>query len=54
MKCSECDQPCQGHWVDFGLGVIEFWGAMSTDKDEQYVSACCDATMEEEDAKSNT
>ena len=48
-ECSECKQPCAGHWVDFGIGPNEFWGVTSVDKDEQYVSKCCDAPLEGED-----
>jgi hypothetical protein len=45
--CSECKQDCAGHWVDFGIGPYEFWGVVSVDKDEHYVSKCCDAEMDD-------
>ena len=43
--CEECQQEADGHFVDFGIGPVEFWGAKSNDSDVQFVSKCCDAAM---------
>jgi hypothetical protein len=41
--CGECRQPCKVILVDFGLGKVEFWGAISYDTNKQLVSDCCEA-----------
>lgn len=43
--CEFCEKPCYGKWVDFGVGVTEFWGSVSNHEDVQYVSNCCEAPL---------
>lgn len=43
--CEFCGKPCRGMWVDYGVGLNEFWGSVSIHKDEQYVSNCCEAPL---------
>lgn len=44
--CTCCKQECRGEHVDFGLGLTEFWGSVSSHHDVQYVSRCCRADVE--------
>ena len=46
--CSECNEPCEGAKVDFGIGSYEYWGAQCVDTNIQYVSKCCEAPMHDE------
>ncbi len=42
MFCKNCNEECEGIWVDFGSGKGEFWGAPYNDVQEAYVSDCCE------------
>lgn len=44
--CEFCGKPCKGVWVDYGIGVHEFWGTVYNDVDKQYVSNCCEHPLE--------
>lgn len=44
--CEFCEKPCTGMWVDYGLGLDEFWGSVINHVDKQYVSDCCEAPLE--------
>jgi hypothetical protein len=46
--CSECRKPCESVQRDFGYGRTEFWGAVSTHVNLQWVSECCDGDLLEE------
>jgi len=43
--CSLCHSPCEGDFVDFGIGTTEAWGVVSTHTDVQWVSFCCEAEV---------
>lgn len=43
--CGHCEDPCKGVIVDFGYGSTEFWGSVSHDTNEQFVSQCCEQEM---------
>lgn len=45
LICEECGEPCEGSFVDFGIGPGEFWGQKFNDVKMQYVSTCCEATV---------
>lgn len=44
--CDNCGKLCEGVMVDFGAGLVEAWGSSIAHKDEQYVSKCCEWTIE--------
>ncbi len=46
--CTECGEPCNASWEDFGIGSYEFWGQKCTQTDWQFVSDCCEAPVEED------
>lgn len=48
MFCSECLKPCDEVERDFGFGVTECWGAMSSHENKQWVSECCEADLLED------
>ena len=41
--CGSCGEPCEGGWIDFGLGPFEFWGAKGYDSHVEWVSTCCES-----------
>lgn len=43
--CECCGQPAKAVYVDFGYGVTEYWGSISTHRDVQVVSDCCEARL---------
>lgn len=45
MYCGECGKPCHQDLVDFGIGPGEYWGTPFVDRNEQWVSDCCEATV---------
>jgi hypothetical protein len=45
LTCSCCGRVCDGEWVDLGIGHYEFWGQTGVDKNEQFVSDCCEAMV---------
>lgn len=45
LLCKACGEVATGHFADFGIGAYEYWGAWGVDKDVQWVSTCCDATL---------
>lgn len=47
-QCSECKQPCEPKCVDLGIGPYEYWGQKGNDVSYQWLSACCEAEIEEE------
>lgn len=46
--CGACKEPCEGQFLDFGIGPYEFWGAKSCDIDIHWVSECCEADIYED------
>ena len=47
IPCPECGKECKLGWLDFGIGMYEFWGTHGSDKDERLVSLCCDAESDD-------
>lgn len=45
LLCSACDEVAEGTFVDFGIGAYEYWGAEGVDRNVQWVSRCCEATL---------
>jgi hypothetical protein len=43
--CQACGNIDSGHFADFGIGAYEYWGAKGVDRNVQWVSTCCDATL---------
>ena len=43
--CQACGNIDSGHSVDSGIGAYEYWGAKGVDRNVQWVSTCCDATL---------
>lgn len=43
--CEFCKKPCFGEWIDCSIGETEYWGVLSTHKEERYVSSCCFAPL---------
>ena len=41
--CSECNKEANFKLEDFGIGTYEFWGAVGTNHDYQWISECCEA-----------
>ena len=39
--CSHCHQPCEGVWIDTGIGAYEYWGQKCVDTRWDAVSSCC-------------
>lgn len=46
--CGECGEPAEATTDDFGIGTTEFWGHVSTHRDIQTVSRCCEADLFED------
>lgn len=44
--CEFCENPCNGIWVDYGIGEYEFWGSKGSDVDVLFVSDCCESPLE--------
>lgn len=49
--CSACGEVAAGTFADFGIGVYEYWGQRGVDRDVQWVSCCCEATLLENTAQ---
>ena len=45
LLCSSCGEVATGRSADFGIGAYEYWGAKCVDRNVQWVSTCCDATL---------
>lgn len=45
LLCSACGEVAEGTSVDFGIGAYEYWGAGGVDRNVQWVSHCCEATL---------
>ncbi len=43
--CSECRKHCVEVQRDFGYGMTEYWGAVSSHENLQWVSKCCDGDL---------
>ena len=43
--CSECRKFCDSVQRDFGYGMTEYWGAVSSHENLQWVSKCCDGDL---------
>ena len=39
--CEYCHKPCEGHWIDNGIGDTEFWGVVKRDVAWEFLSECC-------------
>ena len=52
--CTDCGKPCHAGIVDFGIGCYEYWGAKGVDKNEQFVSQCCEAPVTTPDGEPYT
>lgn len=46
--CGDCGESAEPKSVDFGYGVTEYWGSVSTHRDVQIVSTCCEADLFED------
>lgn len=45
LLCSACGEVAEGTSVDFGIGAYEYWGSKGVDRNVQWVSRCCEATL---------
>lgn len=43
--CSSCGDSSEGQIVDFGIGYYEYGSICAVDKQECYVSCCCEAQI---------
>ena len=50
LLCSACGEVAEGAFVDFGIGAYEYWGQRGVDRNVQWVSRCCEATLLENTA----
>lgn len=50
LLCSACGEVAEGTSVDFGIGAYEYWGQRGVDRNVQWVSRCCEATLLENTA----
>lgn len=46
--CESCGKGCTAVLADFGIGVYEYCGARGLDRNEQWVSPCCEVPVLEE------
>lgn len=46
--CGDCGEPAEATRADFGYGVTEYWGSVSTHRDVRTVSRCCEAELFED------
>ena len=45
LLCSACGEVAEGTSVDFGIGAYEYWGSKGVDRNVQWVSRCCEASL---------
>jgi len=48
-RCSQCGEPNDGQFTDFGIGFYECHGRCGNDVNIQFVSTCCEAPVLDED-----
>jgi hypothetical protein len=43
--CSECGEPCQGQFIDAGIGAYECHGYRGVDVQWFFASECCESEV---------
>lgn len=46
MICPNCDEKCDGEWIDEGVGEYEYWGAKGNDVQMVFVCEHCGEALE--------